>query len=86
MENIAPVKNRFELEEDWANGIGLSKNQQKFMREAAENDLEVTAYSGRFMYGSYCPSVRVDRYSSPGFKAKIQKDSLGLGQVWYAQY
>jgi len=66
----------------------LTANQMLFVREAEEQELEVDyTYSGRGMYGAYCPAVRLEaedllRYK---FTAAVARDSLGLGMVVYAR-
>lgn len=66
----------------------LSKEQELFVREAENQGLEVDyTYSGRFMYGRKCPSVRVDNVHSFQTNAKgAQWDQMGLGFVIYCPY
>ena len=62
----------------------LSKNQQKFVRDAEEQDLDVYyTYSGRGMYGKTCPAVNVDKPNDIATKAKTNMDNMGRGFVIY---
>lgn len=63
----------------------LSANQAKFCNDAEDEGLEIDfMYSGRGMYGRYCPAVRLDRGERFGTKAKVSEDGMGLGSVVYA--
>ncbi len=64
----------------------LSPNQVQFITDALSCNLEVVAYSGRGMYGTHCPSVRVDHASELRTTVRYQQDSMGLGMVFYAQH
>lgn len=65
----------------------LSANQRKFVRDAEMQDFEVDySYSGRFMYGRCCPSVRIRHIGEFGTKAKVATDNMGLGYVIYAPH
>jgi len=64
----------------------LSKNQQKFVKDAEAQNFEVGYnYSGRGMYGRCCPSIIVGGYGEFSTKAKIASDQMGLSTVIYAQ-
>lgn len=64
----------------------LSDNQKRFVKDAEKEGKEVDfTYSGRFMYGEQCPSVRLDRGERFNTRAKVTEDSLGLGTVVYAK-
>jgi hypothetical protein len=65
----------------------LSETQIRFVRKAQRAGLEVDyGYSGRGMFGRYCPAVRLgkDQLGSFGFKG-ASSDSMGLGQVIYME-
>ena len=64
-----------------------SKKQLKFIQDAEDEGLEVDyTYSGRGMYGDYCPAVRCDSHNDLTTKAKTRIDSMGRGIVIYAEY
>ena len=65
----------------------LSENQARFVADAEDSGLEVDFwYSGRGMYGKYCPAVKVAQANDIATKANVREDSLGRGVVVYAQY
>lgn len=61
----------------------LSDNQKLFVEDAEKQGFEVKRYSGRCMYGEYCPSVRIDSIGEFGTKAITKSDSMGMGYVVY---
>jgi hypothetical protein len=61
----------------------LSKAQLKFIHDALECDLEVHAYSGRGMYGRYCPAVFVDSRFELKTSVGFSEDSMGRSLVLY---
>lgn len=66
----------------------LTGNQFQFVVEAEEQGLEVDYhYSGRGMYGRYCPAVRIDNdeLTRVKFTADVWRDNMGLGWVLYAR-
>lgn len=64
-----------------------SKNQLQFIADAEEANMVIDyGYSGRGMFGDYCPAVRCNSHNDFHTKAKTQIDSMGLGIVIYAQY
>lgn len=70
-----------------AAGYTLSDNQIQFCQEAEDEGQEIDyTYSGRGMYGSKCPAVRIGR-DDDEFKstARTQTDGMGMGVVIYAQ-
>ena len=63
----------------------LSNNQKKFVHDAILHGLKVDfTYSGRFMFGSQCPSVYVEVIGSFVTKAHYSTDHMGKGYVYYA--
>lgn len=65
----------------------LSENQAKFCNDAEDCGLEIDFfYSGRGMYGKYCPCVRCDEPNEIATRAKVRTDSMGRGVVVYAQF
>lgn len=66
-----------------------SDNQLKFIKDMTKDSdycyLLRFDYSGRGMYGDVCPAVNTSDNNLPT-KAKLQKDSMGKGSVFYAQY
>lgn len=61
----------------------LTEKQIRFIIDALDSGLEVKTYSGRFMYGEYCPSVRVDHPSELRTHVPYRQDQFGLGLVLY---
>lgn len=65
----------------------LSTNQVRFIKDALEAGLEVEySYSGRGMFGTRCPSVRVDNVHSLETNADVCTDQMGRGYVIYARF
>ena len=62
----------------------LTANQKRFVADAKKQGLKVYAYSGRFMYGKECPSVRVQGVADFRPRARYLSDQLGRGFVIYA--
>lgn len=70
-----------------AAGYKLSDNQIQFCQEAEDEGFDIDyTYSGRGMYGSKCPAVRIGK-DDDEFKssARTQTDGMGMGIVIYAQ-
>ena len=64
-----------------------SENQLRFINDAEETSFEIDyTYSGRGMYGDFCPCIRCDSHNDINTKAKTKIDSMGLGIVIYAEY
>lgn len=61
----------------------LTDNQKLFIKDAEEDNFEVYEYTGRSMYGIYCPAVNVDDPSDLTTRAKTKVDNLGKGYVVY---
>jgi len=63
----------------------------KYAEELERAGFDVYAYSGRFMYGAYCPAVNIDDlselvtlYRSTTIpQGRFRTDSMGLGYVIY---
>ena len=78
---VEDIKGREDFEH-----YALSENQQQFIEDADDSGLKVDYwYSGRGMYGKYCPSVKVEQANDLRTKAKVREDSLGMNVVIYAQ-
>ena len=82
------AENNFE-DADWNDSketmiaCGLSDNQAEFIMVAESQGMDIISYSGRGMYGDYCPAVVGDRFN---FSGKMLTDSMGLETVFYARY
>lgn len=64
-----------------------SDNQRRFIADAEDEGLDIDyGYSGRGMYGDYCPAVRCDSHNDLHTKANTKIDSMGKGIVIYAEY
>lgn len=60
------------------------EKEKAFTKLCEDEGLTVETYSGRGMYGRYCPSVNVDSLSEfPGNPHHWCVDSMGLGFVIY---
>lgn len=64
-----------------------NERQIAFVEAANDAGLNVRAYSGRGMYGAYCPGVSVDNLEDglslcPEIKGKCY-DQLGMGYIVY---
>tara|TARA_Y100000310_G_scaffold309170_1_gene353037 strand:- start:2157 stop:2393 length:237 start_codon:yes stop_codon:yes gene_type:complete len=60
----------------------ITTKQEKFVKKAEKLGFEVDTYSGRGMYGKYCPSIYVDypeEFDSRGYRV----DDMGKGYVIY---
>lgn len=65
----------------------LSENQAQFCNDVEDSGEEIDwLYSGRGMYGKYCPAARVSAPNDIATKAKVMTDSMGRGVVVYARY
>ena len=64
----------------------LSDNQRQFVRDAQEQGLHISAYSGRGMEGKCCPAVRVEHEGDFKTTSSYYRDALGLGMVLYARF
>ena len=63
----------------------LSDNQDRFVQDALAMGLEVNYdYSGRGMEGRTCPAVTVGQYENFDSDTDHNKDSMGMGTVYYA--
>lgn len=63
----------------------LSENQKKFVRSAKKQGLKVSYdYSGRGMFGTCCPSVKVGSPAEFRTRASVRWDNLGFDFVVYA--
>ena len=61
----------------------LSKDQVKFAEKAIKDEYEVDFfYSGRGMFGAFCPAVHIDDAAEWGYPG-AQIDQMGLGHVIY---
>ncbi len=64
----------------------LTVNQELFIHDAESDGLKIHEYTGRGMYGVYCPAVHVeDAVNDLTTRAKVQIDNLGKGFVIYCQ-
>ncbi|MCJ8328881.1 MAG: hypothetical protein HRT89_24465 [Lentisphaeria bacterium] len=69
------------------NTIELSENQEQFISDADDQGFEVDYdYSGRYMYGATCPSIRITYVDDFHTDSNYKTDQLGLGLVLYAQH
>lgn len=68
-----------------ANGAfpDLTPNQLQFVSDCLDQGLAVRTYSGRFMYGRYCPGVVVSHPSDVSTRVKYSTDSMGLDTIVY---
>lgn len=63
-----------------------SNNQLKFICDAKNDGLDIDyCYSGRFMFGDYCPAVRCDSNNDLTTRSKTKIDSMGTMIVIYAE-
>ena len=70
---------------DRANHPDLNPNQIQFVCDVIAAGLgdQLRTYSGRGMYGRYCPGVTVDHPSEVPTKVRYSQDSMGLSHIIY---
>jgi hypothetical protein len=61
---------------------GFSENQSGFIRAAQQQDIVLSTYSSRGMFGEYCPATREEVQ----FDGNLYTDYLGRGFIFYARY
>lgn len=67
------------------NEKSLSERQKEFISKAIDKGFEIKEYSGRGMFGEYCPSISVDYLSDFKEYEDYWWDNLGLGYVIYCR-
>lgn len=61
----------------------LNPKQLQFVQDCIDSGKEVRLYSGRGMYGRYCPGCDVSSPSEVRTSVKYAYDSMGLGLILY---
>lgn len=63
----------------------LSSNQKRFVEDAREEGFDVDfEYSGRGMFGEWCPAINVRNLTDFNSRARVKTDQMGKGYVIYA--
>lgn len=65
--------------------VQMNPKRKRFVKKAKEQGFELFEYSGRFMYGEYCPAIQVDYLCEFKGYEKFNYDQLGKGAVIYAK-
>lgn len=63
----------------------LKPHQIKFIKDAYASGFQVRTYSGRGMFGAYCPGVTAKHHSALQTTVQYQWDNMGRDFILYAQ-